>query len=154
MSNLQEKYPKIFNPDAIDGRYPFPMFGLELPPGWTDLVDHLCYQIQQHIDNREQQIKWALKYNEQEDLAYGPREVPESVPQVHVTQVKEKFGTLRFYYNGGDDTIDGMVYLAESLSGIICETCGNKGKRRGGGWVRTLCDEHAKEAGIYVDDEV
>lgn len=153
MSSLEEKYPKIFNVEAVDGRYPYPMFGLELPPGWADLVDHLCFQIQQHIDNREQQIKWALDYNSREDTV-NPRDVPESVTQVVVTQVKEKFGTLRFYYDGGDDTIDGMVYLAESLSSIICETCGNKGKTRGGGWLRTLCDEHAKEAGIYVDDKL
>ena len=75
------------------------------------------------------------------------REVPNECPQVVLNQVKEKFGTLRFYYTGGDDYISGMVTLAESLSGTICEGCGSSAKtywpksENGGigGWVRTLC---------------
>ena len=55
-------------------------------------------------------------------------------------QVKEKFGTLRFYYSGGNDTIDGMVQMAESFSGHICEGCGNLGSTQGNGWVRTECE--------------
>ncbi len=73
------------------------------------------------------------------------KEVPEIVPQVTVVQVKEKFGTLRFYYNGGDTYIDAMVSFAEAMSACTCERCGAPGVIRGGGWVRTLCDTHAKE---------
>jgi len=67
------------------------------------------------------------------------------VAQVVAIQIKEKFGTLRFYYNGGDDTIGGMVRMAESMSSVTCEECGNPGKTRGPGWIRTLCDHHEKE---------
>jgi len=77
----------------------------------------------------------------------------EEVPQVVAVQVKEKYGTLRFYYNGGDDKIDGMVAMAEIMSARVCETCGSPGKLRKGGWIRTLCDHHAKEQG-YVLEEV
>lgn len=72
------------------------------------------------------------------------REVPKKVHQVVVNQVKEKFGALRFYYTGGDDNIYGMVRMAESMSEVTCEECGSPGESRGGGWVRTLCDTHAK----------
>lgn len=61
---------------------------------------------------------------------------------IHVEQIKEKFGGLRFYYQGGDDEISGMVRMAESWANHACETCGNKGERRSGGWIRTLCDFH------------
>jgi hypothetical protein len=71
--------------------------------------------------------------------------VPDEVPQVIVDQVKEKFGTLRFYYHGGDDIIDGMVRMAESISGFTCEKCGAPGKMRGRGWLYTACDTHTKE---------
>jgi hypothetical protein len=76
------------------------------------------------------------------------RAVPESIPQVTLDQVKEKFGTLRFYYSGGDDIIDGMVRMAESMTGVTCEECGNLGERRGGGWVHTYCEpcEEKREA--------
>jgi hypothetical protein len=59
-----------------------------------------------------------------------------------VQQVKEKFGTLR-YYCGGTDRIDAFVRLAERLSAHTCEDCGKWGKTREGGWIRTQCDEHA-----------
>jgi hypothetical protein len=72
------------------------------------------------------------------------RHPKEEIPQVVAEQVKEKYGTLRFYYRGGNEEISGMVEMAESMSGVTCEVCGSVGKTRGGGWVRTLCDEHAK----------
>jgi hypothetical protein len=64
------------------------------------------------------------------------------ISQVVATQVKEKYGTLRFYYAGGDDTIDGMVSMAEAMSSRVCETCGAPGEIRLGAWMRTACDLH------------
>jgi hypothetical protein len=63
-------------------------------------------------------------------------------------QVKEKFGTLRFYYTGGDDYISGMVRMAESMSGVTCEECGAPGEQNDGGWIRTLCEEHGASRAI------
>lgn len=85
-------------------------------------------------------------YKEVEKAIANPnfRKVPEKIDQVVVDQVKEKFGTLRFYYTGGDDTIDGMVQMAESMSACVCEECGNPGTQTRGGWIRTLCDQHKK----------
>lgn len=67
------------------------------------------------------------------------RDLAPLVQQVHVSQIKEKFGSLRFYYSGGDDHIAGMVSLAESLSGVICEGCGAPGSKTRSGWIRVLC---------------
>jgi hypothetical protein len=53
-------------------------------------------------------------------------------------QVKEKFGGLRFYYNGGDEKIEGMVRLAEAMSKCTCEGCGNPGKPNEMDWITTL----------------
>jgi hypothetical protein len=40
-----------------------------------------------------------------------------------------------------------MVSLAESMTGVTCESCGNIGETRGGGWVHTYCEpcEEARE---------
>ena len=90
-----------------------------------------------------------------EEMIKNPlRDVPDLIPQVTLDQVKEKFGTLRFYYSGGDDYIDGMVTLAESMSGVTCEECGNPGKRIGGSWVTTLCKEHAKARDIVYEEDL
>jgi hypothetical protein len=59
-----------------------------------------------------------------------------------VAQIKEKFGGLRFYYDGGDDVINGMVRMAEAWAGHTCEECGAPGTSRDGGWIKTLCDTH------------
>jgi len=69
------------------------------------------------------------------------RPVPDEVEQVVVEQVKEKFGTLRFYYRGGDDYISGLVAMAESMSGYMCEGCGAPAltSRSERGWVNTTC---------------
>jgi hypothetical protein len=67
------------------------------------------------------------------------------VNRVVAVQVKEKFGGLRFYYEGGDDQVHGMVRMAESWASVTCEVCGKPGQLRSGGWIKTLCDEHEEE---------
>jgi hypothetical protein len=72
-----------------------------------------------------------------------------------VTQVKEKFGGLRFYINEGTDEIFKRISEAENKSYEICEVTGEPGTLRTDiGWYRTLCDEeyekikNKKENGI------
>lgn len=63
------------------------------------------------------------------------------------SQVKQKFGTLRFYCSadaGGERAQVGRaIRAAEWLSGAVCEVCGAPGSVRPGGWIRTLCDADA-----------
>lgn len=73
--------------------------------------------------------------------------------EVVATQVKEKFGTLRFYVNGSDEYVDGAISMAEHMSAKTCEICGQSGKIRNGGWVRTLCDSHATEYGYNLEED-
>jgi hypothetical protein len=113
---MEEQFPKIFGT-----RYG----GFACDEGWWPILETLCSNIQHHLD-------WKNK-------------TAEVVPQVTVAQIKEKFGGLRFYYDGGDDEIRGMVRMAEAWADKSCETCGAPGKRRDGGWIKTLCDHHAAE---------
>lgn len=66
-----------------------------------------------------------------------------------VDQVKEKFGTLRFYVNREDDTfnrITNAIGMAEQASGQTCENCGKGGKlRQNFGYLSTLCNKCNKE---------
>jgi hypothetical protein len=114
-------------------------WGFDCGNGWYHIINQLCANIQHHID-------WRNRKNELDSNQ-------PIVPQVTVDQVKEKFGTLRFYYTGGDDYIDGLVSMAESMSGVTCEECGNPGSTVGRGWLTTLCEKHAEERGIYKDDD-
>ena len=61
------------------------------------------------------------------------------------TQVKEKFGGLRFYLETYPEGSAEIISKYEKMSYTLCETCGNPGELRKGSWLFTLCDEHAKE---------
>lgn len=67
-------------------------------------------------------------------------------PEIKIAQIKEKFGGLRFYYDGGDARVAGMVDLAENLSMKICQETGESGETRvKNGWWATLSERRAKE---------
>lgn len=123
---LYDKYPGIFAERSLSPDESCMAFGLECDDGWYDLLDVLCSL-----------IMWETKYDE-------------NMKPVVALQVKEKFGTLRFYYRGGNDAISSYVTFAENMSGRTCEVCGSVGSVRDGGWLRTLCDQHAKELGYEL----
>lgn len=102
-----------------------PYGGVVTGPGWWPIIESLCGSISHYL-------KWR---NRDEQL----------VEPVRVVQIKEKFGGLRFYYEGGDERIRGMVEMAEVWAGYTCEECGAPGQLRHGGWIRTLCDHHEAE---------
>ena len=169
---LCKVYPKMMVNRNKDMQVTCMCWGFECGDGWFQILNQLMGNIQHHIDWKEKHRKWAIDYNymaaqckagnfdlfeeENKDLineeyktkklaeivAGDFRTVPDSIPQVTLDQVKEKFGTLRFYYSGGDDYISGLVSMAESISGITCETCGKPGTSTGGGWIKTACVEH------------
>ncbi len=140
---LCERYPKMMvnrnKPMTETCMY----WGFECGDGWFNILNQLMDNIQHHIDWKEKQRNWTLDWNKEHPNEL--KEIPETVPQVTLDQVKEKFGTLRFYYTGGDEYISGLVSMAEAMSGVTCEECGNPGERHGGGWVRTLCDVHEEK---------
>jgi hypothetical protein len=97
--------------------------------------------------------EWSRTQMAEEIAEARFRPVPGACSQVVVEQVKEKFGTLRFYYRGGDDYVDGVVRMGEAMTAVTCETCGAPGRQRGGGWIVTLCDEHAEKRDIVCDEQ-
>lgn len=148
---LVAKYPLIFRDRHADPSKTCMYWGLAVGDGWYNIIDALCANIQGRIDSRLESINWAEKWNARvndPELEWDAivdrkeRPVPEAIPQVVATQVKEKFGGLRFYYSGGDDYIDGVVAMAESMSYRTCEECGAPGTSTEGGWIRVLCEEH------------
>jgi hypothetical protein len=140
---LCAKYPKIFVNRHADMTTTAMCWGFECGDGWYNILDQLCGNIQHHIDWSHKNYQWDVEWNIKNPDS--PREVREPVFQVVATQVKEKFGGLRFYYDGGDDYIRGLSSMAEAMSEVTCEECGAPGKRRGGGWIYTACDTHARD---------
>jgi hypothetical protein len=64
----------------------------------------------------------------------------EFVPRA--SQIKEKYGTLRFYLSSGTDEMFEIANEAESRSETVCEVCGQAGRLLGRGWLVTRCSLH------------
>ena len=121
---LCKVYPKIFADRNKPMTETCMCWGFECGDGWFNIINQLCQNIQHHID-------WKNKNGE-------------VVPQVVAMQVKEKFGTLRFYVTGGDTITDHLISFAEGMSGVTCEECGAPGTRNSGGWIKVRCEKHTK----------
>lgn len=95
----------------------------ECGDGWAGLLGELFGQLETHLDHH-----------------------PDLAEIFEFTQIKEKFGTLRVYYGGGDDVIAHLIAQAENRSALVCELCGNPGStRKTTGWLYTACDIHATD---------
>ncbi len=111
--------------------FPFMNRCCECADGWYQLLYDLCQEITDRYE----------KDNEEVDIEVG--------------QVKEKFGTLRFYYYHKDiDTssneirkdIEQIVRKYENHSKFVCEMCGKEGTIRTDiPWIKTLCDDCCKK---------
>jgi hypothetical protein len=64
---------------------------------------------------------------------------------VAISQIKEKFGTLRFYVGSAPEHVYEAIDVAERKSAETCENCGARGERIDDGWIRTLCAQCAGE---------
>lgn len=64
--------------------------------------------------------------------------------KLDITQVKEKYGTLRFYVFGGTAELYDKIEDICARSANICEHCGAKGRIIDLGWYYTLCPDCEK----------
>jgi len=100
-------------------KYPWIHCHIECGTGWDVLLDRLF---------KLMDASWR-KMKEPEEERFS------------VMQVKEKFGTLRVYIAGQhQQEIGGMINMAETMSGAICEMCGASGSMtKNGSWFMTRC---------------
>ena len=129
---LCKKYPLIFKERRLPVSESCMGRGFETGDGWFLLIDSLCHSIQHYIDSSNK---------------YLP-EGKQPIPQVVFTQVKEKFGALRIYHDGGDAYCNGLIDGVEGMSYRTCENCGTFSDDVGRvtkGWIQGLCTECAKE---------
>lgn len=101
---------------------PFELFNIECGKGWECLYKPLF----EYIENYN-------KFKAEDE-------------HIIVTQVKEKFGGLRFYVNFHTEELMEMINRAENESYLICETCGSRENvGRKGGWIETICYDCVKK---------
>jgi hypothetical protein len=126
---LVEKYPKILKEYGGDKTKTCMHWGMECGDGWYTLLDETMQKIQYICDTTH--------------------------VQVVAEQVKEKFGTLRFYYRVETNfdiiknVISSVVNDAEKQSMHVCENTGKIGYKCQSpqGYLRTLSKEEADKEG-------
>ncbi len=123
MIHIDENITAIFNESIARRIANGSMGGAYVGPGWREIVEDL------------------------------DRVLSKLDPNYVVNQIKEKFGSLRYYTGhpiklekGLQETFNNHIALAEELSSKTCEECGAPGKRYGIGkqfkLYKTVCDEH------------
>ena len=145
---LCRTYPKLYAQRHMSMQQTCMCWGFDVGDGWFNILNGLSMAIQSHIAHNTRE-RWrarkeirkyaAMIPEEQAKHQWMDKEMPDRVWQVTVTQVKEKFGSLRFYYNGGDDAIHNFVQMAECMTYVTCEQCGAPGTMSGGGWMSVKC---------------
>jgi hypothetical protein len=94
----------------------------ECGPGWHDLLNRLCVRI---------------------------RKATRANGDFRFSQIKEKYGTLRVYWDGrlspeATVQVEEAIALAEARSATSCEVCVKPGRLHGGAWLTTRCAAHAE----------
>lgn len=84
--------------------------------GWFPLIEMLCDQIQNVIDDQD-------------------------LRQATICEISEKFGVMRISCHSSSEPVRYLVEAAERASAEFCEGCGDIGitQRTHRGWIKTLC---------------
>lgn len=93
----------------------------EIPEGWRK-----AFGLQMCEDIRE-----AL-------LCEGGKELLESY---YILQIKEKYGTLRWYDECAPKSVHDIIYKYENLSYHTCINCGKPATKLSTGWISPYCDD-------------
>ena len=124
---LQEKYPQLLK-----------QIYLECGEGWKEVIENMCEQILTHEaflkDSGVNVVDFEDEVTDEDDYC-----------SVRIVQVKQKFGGLRVYYDGGNNIIRNIVNEAEEKALTVCEYCGSKDNvklRKRNSWLYTGCDKH------------
>ena len=165
---LCAKYPLIFKDRNENMQHTAMCWGFSHGDGWYNIIDTLCGLLTSEYRGAKSRydhlvevgvgnVLYGTKTVTQEAIDEAKVKLDEEATKVPVaSQVKEKFGGLRFYVQAATDKHYQYITFAESMSYRTCEECGNPGKTYTDGWHMTLCDIHAEMNGKeeeYESDE-
>ncbi len=135
---LAKNWPDLFQKAKAEA--------VEAGHGWFDLLNNLCAMLCKDVTR----LQKRKQHQDMEPDRYGPEAIKECQIQLAnaikdlpvILQIKEKFGSLRFYAINTTLTQENYIEFAENMSSCICEECGKPGVIRQNYIIRTLCDEH------------
>lgn len=97
-----------------------------MPDGWRKAFGlQMCEELKQEL----------IKINKMDEF--------------RITQIKEKFGELRFYTNWTTDEIEAIINKYTKLSRKTCINCGKSATVITTGWISPFCNDCVKD----IDDD-
>ena len=149
---LYEQYPAIFRQKDLDKTQTAMCWGISCGDGWYNILDTLCFHLQNLVDQPHKDVEmyksWIQKEKEKDSdineewIKRCKQLIKESqekiIPQIEAVQVKEKYGSLRFYLSEHptnkniDAQIGSYIRFAETMSSCTCEVCGIPAKQKNG----------------------
>lgn len=138
---LIEKYPWL---DAYDNAYLYiigpcgdeereqfrGIVPFDTPDGWRPMLEEMCEEVDQ-----------ALKVAGWKSEDY------------HIAQIKEKWGGLRWYDEGGPDSLRDIIRKYEQKAMTTCCNCGKEATCYSTGYILPYCWEclpqHLKDKNLY-----
>lgn len=158
-SYLVKKYEPLYRERFLPMSHTAMCWGFEVGDGWFNIINSLSYHL--CCDWLQAKSKYEYTLSRLGKPLLGEKvvknspivtmdlvekektRVDEEYDKVPIaTQVKEKFGTLRFYVHRATPEQYSYINFAESMSAVTCEVCGDKGKRNNSGWLYTRCKKH------------
>ena len=131
---LKKKFPELYPADL----------SFDCNDGWFRTLLWLSRYLQMYITQQNEMAKSNPQY-------YLP------VKQIVAKQIKQKFGTLRFYSDGGNQHTQTVIDYVQFISGYICEQTGTTDDvgYNHNGFVEVLHKDLAKNKNDFhfVDDE-
>ena len=197
---LYKDYPDLFQESKLDMTQTCMCWGIECGDGWEPIIRNMCKMISSRgtsyirlrpIFPNADKLWMRLGMYAQPVLRWLERKLNlpsyklkfpeikmfEKFPgwEVRFTQIKEKFGTLRVYYDvyprfteeeasrfdrqsvavSGErfsGYVEGVTCFAEYLSSKTCEKDGKEGNLTRSGWWKTLCSDCAGESNSTKDN--
>lgn len=132
---------------------------------WNNIIDNICI-LPSYTELDAMPVGWRNSFGMQmckdirRSLLYTYVDpLPKDAPFMHtllcywkgikllysyrIEQIKEKYGTLRWYdYNSTRDVED-IILKYEDISAKTCIECGKPATKMSTGWICPYCDEHA-----------
>lgn len=128
---LIEKYPFLLPrnrwTDKVDENYNYEYTELDtMPDGWRKAFgEQMCQEIKDEL------VKVS------------------ALERYRIIQIKEKYGTLRWYDNFNTQKGYDIIHKYEALSARTCIQCGKPATRITTGWIAPYCDECIDDALEY-----
>lgn len=132
---LIEKYPWLLPhnrwTDEVDEKYDYSYTELDaMPDGWRIAFgEEMCEEIQQALN-----------------------ELGEQANTFRIMQIKEKYGSLRFYTNWYTSKISNIINKYEQISRYTCIKCGAPATKVATDWISPWCDKCADDTCVPIEE--